>query len=172
MKIPLFHLTFRAKLYLKFSFGEACHQIYGQKFSFTVTCEQSRKMEFPTIYQTKYLPKWLFGIWLSLFLKHFYSFVSNWSIASRIKTYVNKGNAPLLMTSNYFRQHIAWYTLAHIWCYQIRCSDTKEWHIVIQSHSLKLIYIQLLMFMLLSNSTFKSKFHIWNLFAIIIMYLQ
>ena len=33
----------RGELYSKFSFGEVYHRIYGQKFSFTVTCEWSRK---------------------------------------------------------------------------------------------------------------------------------
>ena len=45
-------------------------------------------------------------------LQHFYSLVSNRSVASRIKQHVTQRNVTLLMTSNYFQQYIAGYTVA------------------------------------------------------------
>ena len=52
------------------------------------------------------------------------SFVSNWSIASRIKLHVIQWNVMYLMTSN-IRQYITGYMVANCWCYPIRSCISK-----------------------------------------------
>ena len=59
-------------------------------------------------------------------LMHFCSFISNWSVASCIKPNVIQRFETKLMTSNYFRQYIAGYTVTNFCRYPIRCIDTKE----------------------------------------------
>ena len=46
-------------------------------------------------------------------LMHFYSLVSNWSAASRVKPYAIQRNVTQLMMSNNFRQYIEGYTVAN-----------------------------------------------------------
>ena len=59
-------------------------------------------------------------------LMHFCSFVSNRSIASSIEPHIIQQNVTLLMTSNYFRQYNAGYTIANVWCYPIKGHITKS----------------------------------------------
>ena len=46
-------------------------------------------------------------------LMHCYSLVSNWCVASRTKAYIIQQILTRLMTSNYFRQYIAGFTVAN-----------------------------------------------------------
>ena len=61
-------------------------------------------------------------------LLHFCSFVSNWSVASRIKLHGIQRTVTYLMTSNCFRHYIVGYTVANFLmlsnqtlCYKIKC---------------------------------------------------
>ena len=55
--LSIFNLCIlREYLYSKFSFGELYRRIYGRIFSFTVTCQRSRKTNFPNI-SDDYIPK-------------------------------------------------------------------------------------------------------------------
>ena len=56
---------------------------------------------------------------------HFCNFHSNWSVATSIKPHIIQWYVTLLMTSNYFRQCIAGYTVANLWRYPIRRHVTK-----------------------------------------------
>ena len=87
----------------------------------TFLCASS-KTWFPTVYPMIYLPKWKFWIWLSPFLQ----FHSNWSVASSIKLQVIKWNLTHLMTSKYFRQYNAGYTVTIFWRNPIRHLVTKS----------------------------------------------
>ena len=58
-------------------------------------------------------------------LMRFYSLVSNWSVASRTETYVIQQNVTYLMTSNYFQQNIAGYTVANFGHHPIRRRVTE-----------------------------------------------
>ena len=46
-------------------------------------------------------------------LMHFSSLSSNWSVTRHVKTHVIQLNVKYLITSNYFRQFIAGYTVAN-----------------------------------------------------------
>ena len=58
-------------------------------------------------------------------LMHFYSFVSNWSVASGIEQQVIQWNVTWLMTSNYFGEYNAGYTVANFLLYQTLCYKIK-----------------------------------------------
>ena len=61
-------------------------------------------------------------------LMHFCSFVSKWSVASRIKPHVIQRIVTLLMMSNYFQQYITGYTVAIFDVIQSNVALQKQVH--------------------------------------------
>ena len=83
-------------------------------------------------------------------LMRFYSIASNWSVASRImphKGVRHSTNCGVIMTSNYFWQYIAWYTVTNCWRYPVRRRVTKastfEWFISVLNERGYLIHLEI-----------------------------
>ena len=86
-------------MYSKFSFGDVYHRIHGRKFIFKATRERSRKTHARGAVKCDLQnisddirPQMKILNMVIPILMHFCSFVSNWSLASRIKPHVIQRN--------------------------------------------------------------------------------
>ena len=106
--------------------------LYGKQCGSRTDCSYRRrvsgavKRDFRTYIRRYTYPDEMNNIMVIPILMPFCSLSSNWSVASHIKPHFIQRNMTILITSNYYRQSIAGYTVAYFLRYPIKRRVTNS----------------------------------------------